>query len=458
MLALWWIGRPLEDWLGPVRYLLLYLVSGLAGSAGALIANPTAVTVGASGAIFGILGAAIVLERQQTYVLGGSAITLLVVNLAFTFAVPGISIGGHLGGLAGGALCILALSRFGKRSAAYSRIDAVSIAASSPSACSASRSRTGRCAATPEAATAALETSGLSKTYRGGVAALADSTFGSSRGDLRLPRTERCRQEHDDQAAARPDQADSRQRRLFGLDSRRDGVAARRRIGYLPGDLRLSDRLTAREQLDSLFACAAPRRSRRALRAARGRARPPDPGAVARQPTEDRIVQASCTGPSWPCSTSRRAGSTRSCRRRCRFRETAADGRTVFLSSHSSTRSTRRPRRIIRGPADRRRPSSAARTRARTSRSVRRPRPAESPRSTASTSSSRDARCASPRRGGDGRRRQGCAATAWSTSSPSRPISRRSSSSCTGRPTTPPEILRRGCSTAAGRSSPGRSA
>jgi membrane associated rhomboid family serine protease len=128
MLALWWIGRPLEDWLGPVRYLLLYVVSGLAGSAGALIANPTGVTVGASGAIFGILGAAIVLERQQTYVLGGSAITLLVVNLAFTFAVPGISIGGHLGGLAGGALAILALSQFGKRSAVHSRFDVVSIA------------------------------------------------------------------------------------------------------------------------------------------------------------------------------------------------------------------------------------------------------------------------------------------------------------------------------------------
>jgi membrane associated rhomboid family serine protease len=128
MLALWWIGRPLEDWLGPLRYLLLYLVSGLAGSAGALIASPNAVTVGASGAIFGILGAAIVLERQQTYVLGGSAITLLVVNLAFTFAVPGISIGGHLGGLAGGALAILALSRLGRRSAVYSRFDLVSIA------------------------------------------------------------------------------------------------------------------------------------------------------------------------------------------------------------------------------------------------------------------------------------------------------------------------------------------
>jgi membrane associated rhomboid family serine protease len=127
MLALWWFGSAVEQVLGRGRYLLLYLVSGLAGSAGALLASPNALTVGASGAIFGILGAAIVLERQQTYVLGGSALTLLIVNIAFTFAVPGTSIGGHLGGLAGGALCILALSRFGKGSVAYSRIDAASV-------------------------------------------------------------------------------------------------------------------------------------------------------------------------------------------------------------------------------------------------------------------------------------------------------------------------------------------
>ena len=127
MLTLWWIGRPLEDWLGPVRFVLLYLVSGLAGSAGALLFDPGSITVGASGAIFGIIGAAIVLERQQTYVLGGSAITLLIFGLVLSFR-PGISIGGHLGGLAGGALVILALSQFGKRSAVYSRIDIVSLA------------------------------------------------------------------------------------------------------------------------------------------------------------------------------------------------------------------------------------------------------------------------------------------------------------------------------------------
>ena len=121
MLALWWFGSAVEQVLGRGRYLLLYLVSGVAGSAGALIASPDSLTVGASGAIFGILGAAFVLERQRTYVLGGGAGMLIVLNLVFSLAVPGISIGGHLGGLAGGALGTLALSRFGRGHAVYGR-------------------------------------------------------------------------------------------------------------------------------------------------------------------------------------------------------------------------------------------------------------------------------------------------------------------------------------------------
>jgi membrane associated rhomboid family serine protease len=121
MLALWWFGSAVEQVLGRGRYLLLYLVSGIAGSAGALIASPNSLTVGASGAIFGILGAAFVLERQRTYVLGGGAGMLIVLNLVFSIAVPGISIGGHLGGLAGGALGTLALSRFGRGHAVYGR-------------------------------------------------------------------------------------------------------------------------------------------------------------------------------------------------------------------------------------------------------------------------------------------------------------------------------------------------
>jgi membrane associated rhomboid family serine protease len=128
MLGLWWFGSAVEQVLGRGRYLLLYLVSGLAGSAGALLLDPNALTVGASGAIFGILGAAFVLERQRTYVLGGGALSVIVLNIVFTFAVPGISVGGHLGGLAGGALGVLALSRFGRGHAVYGRPGVIGVA------------------------------------------------------------------------------------------------------------------------------------------------------------------------------------------------------------------------------------------------------------------------------------------------------------------------------------------
>jgi membrane associated rhomboid family serine protease len=127
MLALWWFGGAVEQVLGRGRYLLLYVVSGLAGSAGALFFSPESATVGASGAIFGILGAALVLERQRTYVLGGGAFGIIALNLIITFALPGISIGGHLGGLAGGALGTLALSRFGRGHAVYGRPGVVGI-------------------------------------------------------------------------------------------------------------------------------------------------------------------------------------------------------------------------------------------------------------------------------------------------------------------------------------------
>jgi len=128
MLFLWWIGRPVEAFLGWWRYLLLYFVSGLAGSAGALVATPNALTVGASGAIFGVLGAALVLERQRINVLGGSALALVVINLVFSFTISGISIGGHIGGLIGGATTMLVLSRFGTRHPAYGRPGALEIA------------------------------------------------------------------------------------------------------------------------------------------------------------------------------------------------------------------------------------------------------------------------------------------------------------------------------------------
>jgi membrane associated rhomboid family serine protease len=113
MVALWFIGRPLEQYLGPVRYIGLYMVSGLAGSAGALLQAPLAPTVGASGAIFGILGAMMILEWQITGRLAGQAMTWIVINLVISFSFSGISWGGHLGGLIGGILVMLAYAHWG---------------------------------------------------------------------------------------------------------------------------------------------------------------------------------------------------------------------------------------------------------------------------------------------------------------------------------------------------------
>lgn len=125
---LWIVGAPMEAAIGRVRFLALFFVSGLAGSAGALVFSPTAPTVGASGALFGILGAAIVFERQGFHVLGGAALPTALINLAITFAIPGISKGGHVGGLVGGLLCGLALSQFGRGHAAYGRLGALGFA------------------------------------------------------------------------------------------------------------------------------------------------------------------------------------------------------------------------------------------------------------------------------------------------------------------------------------------
>lgn len=127
MLMLWWFGQALETALGRARFLGIYFVSALAGSAGALLlSSANTNTVGASGAVFGILGAGLVLERRQIYVFGGGALFVVVLNVVFTFAVSNISIGGHLGGLAGGMLAVLALSAAG-RHPLYGRIDPLAV-------------------------------------------------------------------------------------------------------------------------------------------------------------------------------------------------------------------------------------------------------------------------------------------------------------------------------------------
>ncbi len=129
MLALYWFGSLLEQRIGSGKYLLLYVVSGLAGSAGALIASPLTPTVGASGAIFGVLGAGLVLERRGDYVFGGSALGIIVINLVLTFSIANISIGGHIGGLIGGIVAMLALTQLSRVRTAYGRSNAFGIAA-----------------------------------------------------------------------------------------------------------------------------------------------------------------------------------------------------------------------------------------------------------------------------------------------------------------------------------------
>ncbi len=116
MFALYWLGSAVEQAIGIPRYVLLYFVSGIAGSAGALVfSRPFDVTVGASGAIFGVMGALLILEYRATGSLAGQAMTLIVINLAITFAIPGISKGGHLGGLLGGILVTLAFDEGRRR-------------------------------------------------------------------------------------------------------------------------------------------------------------------------------------------------------------------------------------------------------------------------------------------------------------------------------------------------------
>ncbi len=121
MLMLWLVGTPLEERMGRGRFLLVYVTAGLAGSAGALLVSPCVLTAGASGAIFGLFGAGLVLERQGVSLFGAWLWAVVAINLLFTFQSHDISVGGHIGGLIGGALAMLALSRLGRSHAFYGR-------------------------------------------------------------------------------------------------------------------------------------------------------------------------------------------------------------------------------------------------------------------------------------------------------------------------------------------------
>ena len=110
MFSLWILGSLLEPAIGQVRFALIFFVSLLAGSFGALVVDPNSLTVGASGGIFGLMGAAVVVMRNRGINPMESGLGLWIgLNLLITFTVSGISIGGHIGGLVGGTLAALVL-------------------------------------------------------------------------------------------------------------------------------------------------------------------------------------------------------------------------------------------------------------------------------------------------------------------------------------------------------------
>ncbi|WP_051063091.1 rhomboid family intramembrane serine protease [Ilumatobacter nonamiensis] len=106
MYFLYILGNLMEPQLGRVKFLLLYAASLLGGSAGVILVDQNSFTAGASGAVFGLLGAAAVGIWQQGINPFSTQIgTLLLINLGLTFFIGGISIGGHIGGLVAGSIC-----------------------------------------------------------------------------------------------------------------------------------------------------------------------------------------------------------------------------------------------------------------------------------------------------------------------------------------------------------------
>jgi membrane associated rhomboid family serine protease len=110
MYLLWILGQMLEPTLGSGRFAALYVTALLWGSFGALLVTPNSPTVGASGAVFGLMGAAAVELRARGINPFKTDIGMLILfNLGLSFVISGISIGGHVGGLIGGALAGMAL-------------------------------------------------------------------------------------------------------------------------------------------------------------------------------------------------------------------------------------------------------------------------------------------------------------------------------------------------------------
>jgi membrane associated rhomboid family serine protease len=116
MYFVYFLGNMLEPAIGKLRFGALYIVSLLGGSLGALLLSFPNPTVGASGAAFGLLAGAIILMRSRGInPMESGLVMLLVLNLGITFILPGISVGGHLGGLIAGGVVGLLLFEVGEK-------------------------------------------------------------------------------------------------------------------------------------------------------------------------------------------------------------------------------------------------------------------------------------------------------------------------------------------------------
>ncbi len=124
MYLLYLLGLMLEPTIGSARFAAIYATALLAGSFGALLAT-SAPSLGASGAVFGLMGAAVVeLRARRLSVMESGIGGLIIINLIFSFTFANISVGAHIGGLIGGALAALAI-----RTADDRRVPALGFAA-----------------------------------------------------------------------------------------------------------------------------------------------------------------------------------------------------------------------------------------------------------------------------------------------------------------------------------------
>jgi membrane associated rhomboid family serine protease len=129
MYLLYLLGLMLEPAIGSVRFAAVYFTALLAGSCGALIAT-AAPSLGASGAVFGLMGAMVVeLRARRLSVMESGIGGLIVINLILSFTLANISVGGHIGGLIGGALAGLALRSAGDRYKAFGLLACVALSA-----------------------------------------------------------------------------------------------------------------------------------------------------------------------------------------------------------------------------------------------------------------------------------------------------------------------------------------